>query len=175
MHHVAELLLSKGHKAFVPFHHGTYHDAATFQSGKKKLIYVDAWKAMACPDEEDYFRVIPKYVPYKRAFNMVIYSNFLTNTNVVDLFQEQLKKTMFYMRNRGVLVIVGGNPTDKKYSATYERIDQVLCSQRYANKRFGGWYKQKAKAKMMSYSADSECNKAILCFFRQIFGKIPQD
>lgn len=175
MHHVAELLLSKGHKTFVPFHHGTYHDAATFQSGEKKLIYVDAWKVMASPDEEDYFRVVPKYVPYKRAFNMVIYSNFLTNINVVDLFQEQLKKTMFYMRNRGVLVIVGGNPADEKYFATYKRIDQVLCSQRYANKQYGGWYKQKAKTKMMSYSADSEYNKAILRFFKQMFGKIPKE
>ena len=123
---------------------------STFQSGEKRLVYVDAWKVMASPDEEDYFRAVPRYVPYKRSFDMVIYSNFLTNVNVVNMFQKQLKKTMFYLRNRGVMVIVGAKPTDPKYAPVYTQIDTILRSQKYTNYRYGGWYKKKASAEMMS-------------------------
>ena len=175
MHHATEIIMDKGHKSFMRFHHGTYRNAATFQSGEQKLIYVDAWKVMACPDEEDYFRTIPRYVPYKRSFDMVIYSNFLTNIKVVNIFQEQLKKTMFYLRNRGVMVIVGAKPTDPKYAPVYKQIDSILRSQKYTNKRYIGWYKKKADAAMMSYSADSDCNKAIIAFYTQMFNKMPHN
>lgn len=175
IHHAAEMILQKDHETFVPFHHGTYYDATKFQSGEKKLIYVDQWKTRACLDEDDYYLPVPQYVPYKRSFDMVIYSNFLTSVETVNKFQEQLKKTMFYLRNRGVMVIVGGHPDDKKYSAAYEQINQIFDSQKYTNKKFKGWYKQISRAKMMSYSADSEYNKIILCFLNQMFSKIPTD
>lgn len=175
MHHATEMLMIRNHKTAVPFHHGTYYNASAFQSGERKLIYIDAWKVMSCPDEEDYFRSIPKYVPYKRAFDMVIYSNFLTNIQVVNIFQEQLKKTMFYLRNRGVILIVGGNPKSDKYAPVYERINQIFSSQKYTNKKYTGWYKQKVCAEMMSYAAESEYNKDILEFFRQMFNKMPAE
>lgn len=154
IHHAAEMLLQKNHETFVPFHHGTYHDAENFQLGEKKHIFV---------------------APYRRSFDMVIYSNFLTNVETVNKFQEQLKKTMFYLRNRGVMVIVGGHPDDKKYSSIYKQIYQILRSQKYANKKFGGWFKQIVHAKMMSYSADSEYNKIILYLYKQMFSKLPKD
>ena len=175
MHHATEMIMAKGHESFVRFHFGTYRNAATFQSGEKRLVYVDAWKVMASPDEEDYFRAVPRYVPYKRSFDMVIYSNFLTNVNVVNMFQKQLKKTMFYLRNRGVMVIVGAKPTDPKYAPVYTQIDTILRSQKYTNYRYGGWYKKKASAEMMSYAADSKCNKVIQAFYSQMFNKMPRD
>lgn len=175
MHHATEMLMVRNHKTAVPFHHGTYYDASIFQSGERKLIYVDAWKVMNCPDDEDCFRSIPQYVPYKKSFDLVIYSNFLTNIQVVDIFQEQLKKTMLYLKNRGVILIVGGDPGSDKYGPVYERINSIFNSQKYSNKKYAGCYKQVVCAEKMSYAAESEYNKDIIAFFRQMFNRIPAE
>lgn len=143
-------------KVVLPFQ-GTYRDVREFDlSGRLK--YDNGCKC--------------RFVP--RSYNMVAYSNFLTNENMVSLCYKQIKEIMFWMRNKGILLIIGGDPQSKKYVPVYKKIDQAISEQNYKTKRFyGDCVKVTGVAGLkMSYQRSGQINQEIADFHRTILNKL---
>jgi hypothetical protein len=146
LHIFTELLLSKGGKCHVPFHFGTWHDVNELDfSGKMDFV-----NSLWINGELIYKEVQTRKV--RRSFDIVVYSNFLTNENIVDKFTIQIMKSAFYLKNKGLFLLVGANPNSKKYSPVYKKVDQMLSNQKYTNKRYRGGLKKTINALEMSYS-----------------------
>lgn len=123
---------NKGHKCYVPFHHGTYYDAFKMKfSG-----FMEEVKGFSQNGVVIYFHKRERRT--KKSFDVVIYSNFLTNMDVLNMYKKHIRKAAFFMRNRGVMVVVGGNPEDRKYKPVYEKLDEVILKQKYNTRKYTG-------------------------------------
>ena len=74
-----------------------------------------------------------------RRFDLVILSNFLTTRDQVLLFQRELRDCARYLRNKGILLVVGATDASEKYKYTYDSISEIILGQGYGNRQFTAW------------------------------------
>lgn len=141
LHHMTELYFQK---SYVPFHFGTYSDAIELDFTKKTK-------------------------PVFRSFDFIIYSNFLTTSDIVKELKSNIKKGAFYLRNKGIMLVVGGNPKDIKYMQIYRSIDEHILEQNYNNKNFRGSCKKNINSEEMSYSNSDIFGNIIKEFYKKHF------
>ena len=172
LHIVTESLLvkdrknKKDHKCCVPFHHGTYYDADEMKfSG-----FVEETESISYNGVKIFFK--RRLRKTKKSFDMVIYSNFLTNMDVLDKYKKHIRKAAFFMKNRGAMVVVGGNPEDQKYKPVYEKLDKIILKQRYNTRKYAGSCKKIIDVQRMSYSGDDKFALEIKDFYRDIIGRV---
>lgn len=157
LHHFTEIQMTDFEKVRVPFHNGTYKDVREFDlSGKLK--YDEGWR----------FLFVPK------SYDLVTYSNFLTNEQTVNMCYQQIKQIMFWMRNKGVLLIIGGNPESKKYIPVYKKINQAIFGQNYKTRKFDGrCLKITGETGLcMSYQRNDPVNLTIADFHRKVLNQL---
>jgi len=166
LHRMTEILMDYRERIYVPFHFGNYYDASKLDfSGKisrEASICVDG----AYTYREHYEEKVAK------SFDLVVYSNFLTNMDVMVRFEQQLKSAAFYLRNRGKILVVGGNPKDKKYEPVYQRIDELILGQDYQSRKFLGACRKLGEISEMCYS-DNDCyGKQIKKFYAEVLDSL---
>jgi hypothetical protein len=72
----------------------------------------------------------------KYRFDLVLFSNFLTNEEQVTSLEGELQGAIRYLRNRGLAVVVGAQRTSDKYRKVYRAVDRVIRAGNYSNWRF---------------------------------------
>lgn len=161
LHYMTELLMDDRKQMYVPFHQGAYRDASElyFSGEIERESFI--WNQ----GEYIYYDKQVKKVP--KSFDLVIYSNFLTNMDVLDRFGEQLKRAAFYLKNKGIILIVGGNPEDRKYAPVYHKIDEIILEQNYQSRKFWGTCRKLGEIQEMRYSDNDRYGKQIKEFYSE--------
>lgn len=134
LHHFTELSNYKNQDWFyhIPYHHGSFYDM-----GELKFRGLEEYETIAFSRDNIVIkRGIRK--ARRRSFDMVTYSNFLTTEEVVSKFSRQIKESAFYLKNKGILLVAGANPSSDKYKLVYDKVDELILNQIYSNKIFGG-------------------------------------
>ena len=110
----------------VPFHHGSFFDfkGIEFNQNRTRWDYDD-------DGDEISINYIQKF-----RFDLVIFSNFLTRRKQVEAFSSELKNCIRFLRNNGMLIIVGAKSNSEKYRDVYERISHEILSENYSNWKF---------------------------------------
>ena len=163
LHYYSEILLKKGCPTYVPFHHGTYYDAEELDFKGKIVRYeYSPWA----------IRTINLRV--KQSYNIIIYSNFLTTEDAVDHYREQIKRGAFYLKNKGIILIISGDPDSPKYKPIYEKIDKIINETKYATRLFKGSCTKVLGPHPLNYSR--QCNEAriIADFHKNVFENMEQ-
>jgi len=110
----------------VPYHHGTFYD---FEEIDFNQLYV----FQDIDDDGDY---ILRRHRVKHRFDMVIFSNFLTEESQVERLKPQLYNCIKYLRNNGILIVVGARAVSEKYSKAYEELNKFIQTSKYSNWKF---------------------------------------
>ena len=121
LHHFVEFCMTNDKHYMVPFHHGREKDAYCFKF------------------EEILHNFFGYYFKEKYRYDIVIISNFLTTKNIVANFKRQLLEICKYIRNQGLLIVVGAADTSDKYKDIYSSIDKVV-NRKFRNRNFFGWW-----------------------------------
>ena len=90
----------------------------------------------------------------------------MSNTETLRL-SRQIKNSSFYLRNKGVLLISGGSPEDKKYSAIYKSIKSLVQKQKFTNHSFYGKCTALEPVKMY-YGAEDKCTSSLKEYYNLI-------
>lgn len=109
----------------VPFHHGTFHDFQNLEFNQKKV----SW------EQDDDGDQIPYHYVRKHRFDLIVFSNFLTTKEQTAAFSKEIEDCARYLRNNGILVVVGAKSSSKKYKEVYEEIEKTIISGRYSNRK----------------------------------------
>jgi hypothetical protein len=123
---------------YVPYHAGTFHDfrGITFD---EQLSY---WE----PDDDGE----GEYVRYTRRHRYE--SNFLTTRDQVIRFKEELQSCARFLRNRGILLVVGAKDLASKYKQVYQAISDVVLGANYGNSKFIAWSERvELEPRVLSY------------------------
>lgn len=129
LHHFTEFVnycAPSGHGWQVPFHHGTFRDfrSIEFNQPETRWRYVD-----------DGDLVFSTYIR-KHRFDMVVFSNFLTSRDQVREYTKEIENCARYLRNNGILIVVGAKGTSSKYRDTYGEISKIVLTGLYSNHKF---------------------------------------
>lgn len=149
----------KGKKSYVPYHHGTYYDASELDFNGK----IECENSIISNGVYLFRKKFQRFV--FKSFDIVIYSNFLTNIGVIEKFSSQLANAVFYLKNRGILIIAGGNPNSEKYKPVYKKIDDIILEQKYNTKTFIGYVNKISNTNEMTYRGDDKFSKLIKSFY----------
>lgn len=115
LHHFTEFVNYKTPDSIfwnVPYHHGTYEDFTNIEFNIKT----------------DYF---DKTLVLKKRFNLVIFSNFLTQEYQVDFWENQIRNCFRFIRNNGKLIAIGAR--GGKYEQIYKKLDSKLLDYDFSN------------------------------------------
>jgi len=125
LHHFTEFANSRSFISFpwlVPFHHGSFREFKELEFNRREMSWGYNWKPIT--------RIV------KKRLNVIILSNFLTTANQVYNFSNEIRDCMRYLRNRGILVVVGAKYESGKYKEVYDAIDETILDGHYGNHKF---------------------------------------
>lgn len=125
LHHFTEFANSRSfvsHPWLVPFHHGSSEEFKDLKFNRREMSWGNNW------------RPITKIVKIRP--NIIVFSNFITTKNQAYEFSDEITDCMRYLRNRGILVIVGARSESGKYSEVYDAIDEIILNGNYGNHKF---------------------------------------
>lgn len=126
----------------VPYHQGTFKEFAGVQFAQR----ISNWDH----DGDDYLNFRPKL--RKHRFDVTVFSNFLTTPEQVTSFQGALQDVARFLRNRGILLVVGARGTSQKYAATYDALDKAILSGRYGNWKLEARCDRVIESSVLSFS-----------------------
>lgn len=109
---------------FVPFHHGTFGDFQDLEFNQKKV----SW------EQDDDGERIPIHYIRKHRFDLIVFSNFLTTKEQTVAFSREIENCARYLRNNGILVVVGAKSSVRKYKEVYEEVERTVVSGHYSNR-----------------------------------------
>lgn len=144
LHHFVEYAMQNDKYYKVPFHHARAEDAFHF------------------PFQEQ----ISKWRVLKHRYDIVLISNFLTNDSMVENFRFQMKQTCKYMRNNGLLIIIGATSENEKYKEIYKKIDRIIIRKFKDNYFYGWWTKTFDKTYVYNYS--DEYGELLRSFYNDV-------
>lgn len=151
----------------VPYHHGKFDDFKGIEFNRNKSLY---------DFDDDGDPILVRWTEKTRN-NLVIFSNFLTNNETVDTFAEELYNSALYLRNKGVLLVVGARRNSDKYKHVYTRLDEIIDEGRFSNHRFIGSCKRvelTEDEQLMSYSYNSPEGNIIKTFLSNVLEKFKE-
>jgi hypothetical protein len=133
LHHFTEIAnYKKGNDIngwIVPYHHGSFFDFSGIEFNQT-YSYSDF------DYEGDLFTKTRKR---KFRYNIIVFSNFLTQLSQTEALRTELQNCMRFLRNRGKLIISGGtgnNCDDKSYPEMYKKIKSIILEDVYGNQDF---------------------------------------
>lgn len=127
----------------VPYHFGAYNDFT-------KIMF-DSLENVKYISNSGTFGQSLRTV--KRRYNLIVFSNFLTNEEMVEQYKEEILACARYLRHGGILLIVGARSSDSRYQKIYDKLDKILTNGRYSNWKFRAWCKRvDLHNPVMSYS-----------------------
>ena len=136
LHHFTEYFdTRKGRHSGVPYHHGSFGDyySLNFQELKHRLEInlIHEYVEEGLSWEEASFIVDQEKRDWKDRYhyNMLIFSNFITQLADIPRIKESLKSGCDSLRNGGILVIVGA--THDPYPEIYKSISSEIRKIRY--------------------------------------------
>lgn len=91
----------------IPFHHGSFKDFCNIDF---KTYSFSFWSEQP--------------LTHKHKYNMIIFSNFLTETTQINNFKNEIIKAYNTLKNGGSLIIIGSS--DKNYEEIYNDCDEIL-------------------------------------------------
>lgn len=144
---------SKNIPWMIPYHNGTFDDFEGINFDTRHTYYQN--------DEST------RPIEYKKhnRYNIMILSNFLTETSQVTHFQKEITYCMRHLKNGGIFIIAGARSTDHKYSEIYRKISNIIFSENYSNwKYIAKCSKIEIKENMMSYKWDNTNCQRLLSF-----------
>lgn len=146
----------------VPFHHGTFFDFRNIEFNRNCAYYERDG------DDEIWRKTIQKH-----RFDIAIFSNFLTTGDQVKSFSKEIEDCARYLRNNGILIIVGAPDRTKKYRAVYKGITEIVLGGKYGQRAFKAHCREvKLANPVLSFSWNDEYGKHIKEFTRQIIDKM---
>lgn len=110
----------------VPFHHGTFDEFKGLKFNRHETYY----------DQDDDGELITRSYIEKYRFDVVIFSNFLTTKEQVVSYSNEIKDCVRFLRNKGILIVVGATSSKSKYSEVYDEISKAILSENYSNGKF---------------------------------------
>ncbi|EMA2414990.1 hypothetical protein U2G71_004357 [Vibrio vulnificus] len=110
----------------VPYHHGTFHDFKNISFDQHFLMHDIG---------TDGDNIVRRHTQ-KHRYDLVVFSNFLTEVSQVKEFESELYGCMKNLRNNGLLVVVGAKATSQKYEKVYSEIDRILLQSNFSNSKF---------------------------------------
>lgn len=147
----------------VPYHHGTFNDFTGIEFNEISGYWTTNW-------DGDY---IFKKRTIKHRFNLIIFSNFLTRLEQVEEIKQELINSARYLRNKGVLIIVGG--IGKHYPKIYNNIEEILTGEDYNTWKFyANCKKLKIRQNTLSFSYDDRFGERIKEFNKKIIERFDE-
>jgi hypothetical protein len=128
----------------VPYHFGSFRD---FRGLDLRKVKTDDFESRI-RDIERYYDYADESPPERRyiieevlasewknrfRYDLIIFSNFLTKNDQVMQLANELRSAGLALRNRGVIVVVGGR--GGKYQNIYPTISNILCKNIYPKKK----------------------------------------
>lgn len=148
LHHFVEYAMEKDKYYMVPFHFGRGKDAFNFKF------------------EEDVNNWWGGLFKQKYRYDIVVISNFLTTQSTVEDFKKQLTDICKYMRNYGVLIVVGASDSIDKYKDIYSSVDGIV-NRKFGNRNFLGWW-NKVYEKTYTYNYSDEYGALLRDYYRTL-------
>jgi ribosomal protein RSM22 (predicted rRNA methylase) len=137
-------------KWLVPYHHGTYEDFEKIEFNIKSNYYNKTFIS-------------------KRRFNIVLFSNFLTQTDQVDNWENQIRNCFRFLRNRGKLITVGGKG-GSKYQQIYSKLDEKLLNYNFSSmNNIGKCSKLNLSQKDFKFDLSDRYGSELKNYFRKIY------
>src|ERR1700724_1995201 len=163
LHHFTEYANSyapTGRYWYVPYHHGTFADFSAIKFDKE--VTSRDW------DGDGYEPT--SYIRRSR-FDLVIFSNFLTTRSQVFQFQKELRDCARFLRNNGILLVVGATAASKKYGKIYDTISEVIVGQKYGSRKFVAWCERaNLEPHTLSYQWSDEYGQQVRKHLRAVYG-----
>ncbi len=72
-------------------------------------------------------------------FDLITFSNFLTTRDHVTQFQDELRNCAQFLRNNGILLVVGATGASAKYREVYDAISDLILGRSYGSRKFIAW------------------------------------
>lgn len=148
LHFFVEMSLKKDKRYHVPFHHGNFYSLNEFR-------------------ESDYAMGRRGIKAIRRKFDIVIFSNFLTNEKIIDENQNYIKEILNSVTNGGLILIVGANPNLPKYKKVYKKITNII-GDKYKFKEFYGNWENKYDGSMSVKYKDLNISNEYASYFLTI-------
>ena len=127
----------------VPFHHGSFSDFANLEFNQPKIKW----------DQDDDGDQVAKIYIKKHRFDIIVFSNFLTTKEQVAGFSKEIENCARFLRNNGILLIVGARGFTNKYREVYDSISETIVSGGYSNRKMvASCKKVDIRDSIMSYS-----------------------
>jgi len=144
----------------VPYHHGSFFN---FNDIDFNQIY-------NYQDLDDDGDLIYKRRIIKHRFDVIVMSNFLTTEEQTLKLKNQIKDCIRYLRNKGILIIVGAKGVSEKYTKVYSQLDSIILSENYNTYKFKASCK-KLEIKNFSYSWSDEYGSKLKSLIRNYKNK----
>lgn len=140
----------------IPYHHGSYY------------------RIEEIPASIVYYSQLPPgtYRDKQRRFNFTIMSNFLTNLEMVEKSKPQLKEIARYLRNKGIILVVGASGKNSKYAPIYPEISNTIVGSYNSWKFFSRVNEVEPSGSSMAWSYGNRYGVVIKSFLRKILGHL---
>ncbi|NMF90990.1 hypothetical protein [Aromatoleum petrolei] len=109
----------------VPFHHGTFDDFQNLEFNQTEIRL----------ERDDDGEQVPFHYVRRHRFDLIVFSNFLTTKEQTAAFSKEIENCARYLRNDGILVVVGAKSSSKKYKEVYGEIEKTIVLGRYSNRK----------------------------------------
>ena len=125
LHRFVEFAMMKEKRYLVPFHFAKSTDAFNIPFNET----VPSWYKRS------------RDIKIKSRYDIVVFNNFLTNPDFMNTFTEQLKTICRFIRNNGLLIVIGARNQLPKYAEVYSIIQSIVLRRFNHRKFFGYWSK----------------------------------
>ena len=120
LHMFVELALLKEKQYLVPFHNAKSNNAFDI------------------PYDEINWYGRNRYYITKSRYDIVVFNNFLTSPEFTKAYKKQLRLTWKYLRNNGLLIVIGASDQDPKYAKVYNIIRNTVLK-KFNDEAFHGY------------------------------------
>jgi SAM-dependent methyltransferase len=165
LHHFTEFVNenTEGTKWVVPYHTGSFTDFHNieFNRYESKLAF-SSERGLSVRLQKRRYR-----------FNVVILSNFITTEDAANQYREQLYQSALFLRNRGLLLVVGAPSNLPKYKNIYVQVKEAIEGGRYTNWKFIGSCKEKPlETPFLCYSSGDRFGNVLKGFTKRILDRM---
>jgi ubiquinone/menaquinone biosynthesis C-methylase UbiE len=109
----------------VPYHHGTFYDFKNLEFDQESVEWFT--------DNEGNSNCLSHIT--KHRFDLIVFSNFLTTKEQTANFSTEIENCARFLKNNGLLIIVGARSSSNKYKEVYEEIEKTILSGSYSTRK----------------------------------------
>ena len=145
----------------VPYHLGTFFNFQDVEFNKRRTF-----KDYDSNDDELTITYTEKF-----RFDLIIFSNFFTLKTQISKYRKEIINCARYLRNNGILIIVGAKSSNNNYDDIYQEISNVIQSEKYSNWKFiANCHKINIDNPIMGYSMNDPYGTVIKKFYKKCYG-----